>query len=65
MTRLRRLGWAIFIVGVLWDLGYHVLLAANTPLPPVVDVLGDLGHALTLGGVALVILSLIYKPGSS
>ncbi len=62
MNKLRRLGWIILIVGVLWDLSYHTLLAiATTALPPVVDVLGNMGHGITLGGIVLVILSYIYK----
>lgn len=63
MSRLRRLGWVILVVGVLWDLSYHTLLATHAALPSFVDVLGDLGHALTLGGFALVIFSFIYKQG--
>ncbi len=60
MIKLRRLGWIILIVGVVWDLSYHTLLAiASTALPPIVDVLGNLGHGITLGGIVLVILSFL------
>ncbi len=56
---LRRLGWITLLAGIVWDLSYHTVLflAANSSLPPVVDVLGNLGHGITLGGIVLVILS--------
>ncbi|MGB8644319.1 MAG: hypothetical protein WCF84_03730 [Anaerolineae bacterium] len=56
---LRRLGWITLIGGVAWDLTYHTLLylAASATFPPIVDVLGSLGHGITLAGLVLLVLS--------
>ncbi len=67
MNKLRRLGWIILIIGVVWDLSYHALLAVSgTALPSIVDVLGNLGHGITLAGLVLLILSLTmgHSPGT-
>lgn len=54
------LGWAVFILGVAWDLIYHAaLFLVTTPISSSLDLLGSFGHVITFAGIVLIIFALL------
>ncbi len=60
MKDLRGAGLAILALGIAWDLAYHsILLLRGSDLPPALDLLGNLGHLVTLAGIVILVLYFI------
>ncbi len=60
--RLKRIGWILLIVGLVWDVAYHgTLVVVGGALGPLFDVIGNLGHVVTFAGIVIVILYLLRE----
>ncbi len=62
LFKLDRLGWAIFALGLVWDLVYHTaLLLAPARVTDTLDLVGGLGHVLTLVGLVIVVWQILRR----
>ncbi len=51
-----RVGWIVFAFGLAWDIAYHTaLFLAPVRVPDTLDLLGGMGHVLTLVGLVIVV----------
>ena len=57
-----RVGIAVLVVGILWDVAFHATQLLITGVwPGWFDLVGNAGHVITLAGLILIVLPLLRR----